>query len=132
MQAATYGELIVNSLKGSKRSYSVINKLHRIPTRHLRQMRQERLKCRGKNDVVFHDNSERFWRDGYGFQCPYMAEIAADFRRQRHFTMPTAESCIIKIRQFFRRQQLALDGFHAPEFDRKRIRIGFQPVPAIP
>ncbi len=132
MQTATYGKLIVGFLKRAKGRRPVIHEFNRIPTRHLCQIRQERLKSRSENYVIFHNDRKRFRCCGYHFQRLDMAEITTNFCGQYSFTMPTTKACIIEIRQFFRGQKFSLNSFHAPQIDRKRIRIGLQPVPAIP
>ncbi len=85
-----------------------------------------------KNYVIFNNDRERFRCDGYHFQHSDMTKVTANLCRERDFAVPAAKACIVEIPQLFLRQQFSFNGFHTPEFDRKRIRIGLQPVPAIP
>lgn len=110
----------------------MIDQLNYIPTQNVGQLVYGSIKSGRQHYIVLHNDGKRFSPISYHFQGPDMAKIATYFCRERNFAMPTAKGSVIEIRQLFWRQQLALDGFHAPEFDRKRICIGFQPVPAIP
>ncbi|MBB5703426.1 hypothetical protein FHS76_003329 [Ochrobactrum daejeonense] len=60
-----------------------------------------------------------------------MAEITADFRWHRYFTVASAEAGLIEIRKLVWSKKLAFDGVDTAQIDGKFVGAGLQPVPAI-